>query len=185
MRVVTTSMYFEYDDVRGYQGYRRRLHLEDRDRNPGISLAWFAGDTAHPPDFSNYKIFQSIEFPFRPDFVKGALDLFVRDVHEPGFLQVPPDNLLENPRIIDFVFNEGIVIERSPPILISLKGLLNNTNSPLWIGSFAGSMAAWDHPMLLLITVPGGILAVSSAYGIATALQGGLNKAIKRLFDRN
>src|SRR5580692_7133375 len=121
MRIVTTSMYFEYDDVRGYQGYRRRMH-EDEDRNPGVAFAWFAGDTSRLPDFSNLKLFRQLprgrsRHP-DPEQIRGILDLFVRDVDEPGFLRIPSDASVENANIIDFILEEGLVIERSPPILI-------------------------------------------------------------------
>jgi hypothetical protein len=53
----------------------------------------------------------------------------------------------------------------------------------MWIGTFIGSEIARDHPVLLLVTVPGGIIVVSSALGIGAAMQAGLNKAIQRLFD--
>jgi hypothetical protein len=188
MRVVTTWLYFDGDQVRGYEGYRARGGYDD-EKNPGVAFAWFAGDTSNIPDFSVYKVFRprSLDPPVHPerDQIRGILDLFVRDADERRFFRIPRDAAVENGDIVDFILHQGIVIERSPPILVTLKGVLTNSNSPLWIGTFVGSAAAWDHPTLLLITVPSGIIAVSSAQGIATALQGGLNRAIKRLFDRS
>lgn len=184
MRVVTTSLYFEDNDVRGYNGFRSRSRIEDK--NPGVTFAWFAGDSSGVLDISNYKAFQELQPPARDarERIRGIIDLFIRDVDDVAFYRVPPDQSVENTDIVEFVLDQGIVIERSPPILVTLKGVLTTSNSPLWIGTFVGSAAAWDHPTLLLITVPGGIIAVGSAFGIASGLQGGLNKAVKRLFER-
>ena len=45
-----------------------------------------------------------------------------------------------------------------------------------------GVFVAPEHSVLLFITVPGGILVVSSAAGLAIELSGSLTKSIKRLF---
>jgi len=53
-----------------------------------------------------------------------------------------------------------------------------------WIGTYLGWSVASDRSVLLFITVPGGIIIVSSAIGLASALAAGLSKSVKRLFDR-
>lgn len=53
----------------------------------------------------------------------------------------------------------------------------------MWIETFLGFTAARDSPVLLFLTVPAGIIIVSSALGIGAAMQAGLGKAVKRLFD--
>jgi hypothetical protein len=77
---------------------------------------------------------------------------------------------------------QPIVIERSPPVHLTLKGLLNSTNLPVWIGTYMGWSVAPDHSPLLFITVPGGIIVVTSAARLADALGAGLSKSVKRLF---
>jgi hypothetical protein len=84
--------------------------------------------------------------------------------------------------IVDYVLSQPIVIERSPPITVTLKGLLTATNLPIWIGTYMGWSVVPDHSVLLFITVPGGIIVVSFATGLALALSAGLSKSIKRLF---
>ncbi len=75
-------------------------------------------------------------------------------------------------------------MENSPPFSFSLKVLLDKANTPLWIGTFIGGAAAWGHPVLLFVTVPGGIIVISSASGIGRAMDAGLNRALDRLFKR-
>ena len=94
-----------------------------------------------------------------------------------------PELSIENPHIVDQILNEGIAIERPPLFSISFKALLDTKNSPMWTGTSIGIGAAWDRPVLLLITVPSGIVIASSAVGIGNAMQAGLNEVIKRLFD--
>jgi hypothetical protein len=65
---------------------------------------------------------------------------------------------------------------------VSLKGLIDNTNLPIIVGTFVGWEVAQPNAIMLFITVPAGIVAVSSAIGIGRALQNGLNKVLSRLF---
>ena len=46
-----------------------------------------------------------------------------------------------------------------------------------------GFRMAGDDPALMFLTVPGGIIVVGSALGVADALAYGLSKQIKRLFN--
>jgi hypothetical protein len=139
-------------------------------------------------DIENIKAFRPLR-PDQPDYpnlhqIRGLLDLFLRDEPDQRFLRIPPDDLLENPSIVNYLLDQEIVMEHSPPFSISLKGVLDRANTPMWIGTLVGfSAAPWDHPVLLLLTVPGGIIAVSSARGIGSAMESGLQKAMKRLFD--
>jgi hypothetical protein len=52
------------------------------------------------------------------------------------------------------------------------------------IGTFSGIQAAGDLSPLMLLTVPGGILVVSSAIGISKALERGLNKKVEEFLKR-
>jgi hypothetical protein len=60
--------------------------------------------------------------------------------------------------------------------------LITTTNLPVWIGTYMGWSVVPDHSVLLFITVPGGIIIVSSAAGLANALSAGLSASVKRLF---
>jgi len=95
-----------------------------------------------------------------------------------------PERSLKNPTIVDYVLTQPIVIERSPPVHINLKGLITATNLPVWIGTYMGWSVVPDHSILLFITVPGGIIIVSSAAGLANALSSGLSTSVKRLFRK-
>lgn len=192
MRVIRTEMYFEPQDVKGFDGYTRRRPPRGprgEDEQPGLAFAWFRTDAMiDRADIENIKAFRSLR-PDQPDYpdlhqIRGLLDLFLRDAVDPDFLRIPRDDLLENPSIVDYLLDQEIVMEHSPPFSISLKGVLDRANTPMWIGTLVGfSAAPWDHPVLLLLTVPGGIIAVSSARGIGSAMESGLQKAMKRLFD--
>ena len=189
MRVIRTELYFEPQDVSAFMGYRRpRFAPRERDAEyPGVAFAWFRTplpvDPAETPSILRpIRRRQSLEVT--REQISGILDLFVRDADEGGFLRIPSDGSLENRRIVDFILDQEIVMERSPPFSISLKGVLDKANPPMWIGTMVGFGAAlWDHPVLRLLTVCGGIIAVSSARGIGAALESGLQKTMKRLFN--
>lgn len=185
MRVITTNVYFDEKDVQGYEGYRPRPRRDYDGKNPGVAFAWFGTNAVvHVEDIDNYKYFKRIQQGSTPlAHIRGTLDLFIRDEEDTPFFSLPADDSVKSGALVDFLLDQSIVIERSPPFSLSLKGVLTSANTPLWIGTFAGGAAAWDHPVLLLLTVPGGIIAVSSASGIGRALEAGLNKALKRLFD--
>jgi hypothetical protein len=74
-----------------------------------------------------------------------------------------------------------VVIERSPPIALPLSKLLAKAPG-VAIGTFIGYQIGAEHPMIMLASVPGGILAVSSAIGISKALERGLHMKVEALF---
>jgi hypothetical protein len=112
--------------------------------------------------------------------IRNYIDLFLMAAREFEFDR--PERSMENPQIVDYILTQPIVIERSPPFHITLKDLLTSTNLPVWIETYMGWSVAPEHSVLLFITVPGGIIVVSSAAGLATALAAGLSKSVKRLF---
>jgi hypothetical protein len=193
MRIIRTEMYFDEEQVRGYEPFRSRPPREGSGKNPGVAFLWIKGEVDGLPDIENSKDFEPL--PGRragqpdgealTDQVRGILDLFIKDSGERDFLRIPSASRLENRALVDFILEQDIVMEHSPPFAISFKALLNTKNSPLWIGTYIGAEMAWDHPLLMILTVPSGIIVVSSALGIGTAMQAGLNKAIKRLFDKS
>jgi hypothetical protein len=183
MRVLTTWMYFEQSQVTGREFGRRRRGREE-EQDPGVGIAWYAGETTAPRDISNIKAFRSLrggdEEPLNEERLRDLVDLFLLDAEEFEFDR--PERSLKNPAIVDYVLSQPIVIERSPPITVTLKGLLTATNLPIWIETYMGWSVVPDHSVLLFITVPGGIIVVSFATGLALALSAGLSKSIKRLF---
>src|SRR5262249_54162867 len=80
-----------------------------------------------------------------------------------------------------FILQQEIVLERSPPFTLPLQSIMSKAPG-IAIGTYVGLQAAGSEPLLMLITVPGGILAVSSAIGISKALERGLHKAVEKLF---
>ena len=186
MRVLTTWMFFDEKEVTGDQRFRR-----DRGRGeepePGIGVGWFAGDTTtlmSPID--KLKVFRPLRRPrnrqeaLSESLLRDCVDLFLIDA--PEFEFDLGERSIKNPDIVDYVLTQPIVIERSPPFTISLKGLLTSTNLPVWIGTYMGWSVAPEHSVFLFITIPGGIIIVSSAAGLANALSAGLNKSVRRLF---
>ena len=193
MRIIRTEMYFDEEQVRGYEPFRSRPPREGSGKNPGVAFLWIKSEVDGLPDSENSKDFRalsrsgalpSVGEPLT-DQVRGILDLFIKDSGERDFFRIPSVSRLENGALVDFILEQDIVMEHSPPFAISFKALLNTKNSPLWIGTYIGAEMAWDHPVLMILTVPSGIIIVSSALGIGAAMQSGLNKAIKRLFDKS
>jgi hypothetical protein len=183
MRVLTTWMYFDSSQVTVEPPFGRPRGRGE-EPEPGIGVAWFAGDTTTLMPIENLKIFRS--FPgtsnevLSEEILRNYIDLFLIDANEYEFDR--PERSIKNPNVVDYIFTQPIVIERSPPFHVTLKGLITSTNLPVWIGTYMGWSVAPEHSVLLFITVPGGIVVVSSAIGLATALAAGLSKSVKRLF---
>jgi len=184
MRVLTTWMYFDSSQVKGEPGFHRPRGRGE-EPEPGIGVAWFGGDTTTLSSISNAKIFRTLpgsrgEQSLSEELLKDCLDLFLTDAEEFDFSR--QERSMKNPEVVDYLLTQPIVIERSPPIHLTLKGLLTSTNLPVWIGTYMGWSVAPEHSVLLFITVPGGIIVVGSAAGLAAALAAGLSKSVKRLF---
>ena len=76
--------------------------------------------------------------------------------------------------------NGNIVIENSPPDAVTFRSLL--TKAPgVAIGTMVGMKAAGDTSLLILLTVPTGIVVCSSAIGVSKALEKGLNKVVEKV----
>jgi hypothetical protein len=77
--------------------------------------------------------------------------------------------------------HQSIVIERSPPSLDSLLGILK-TGSGVAIGSWLGIEAtSYYDPLVLFAAVPMGIIVCGAAAGISEGLQRGLKERIAKL----
>lgn len=87
---------------------------------------------------------------------------------------------VRNPEQVHFLLNAEIVVEESPPHWELLKGLVAKSPS-IAIGTYAGMELAGSMPQLMILTIPFGMIVVSSAVGISTALEVGLNKKVGRL----
>lgn len=194
MRIIRTELYFDEDQVSGYEMFRSRPPRRgEAEKNPGVAFLWIKREDGNLLEFDGSKDFRPIRRSrsqghpgnAASDEVRGIIELFIRDADEDGFLRIPSDIRLENRALVDFVLAQQVVMEHSPPFSIAFKALLDQKNSPMWIGTFIGTGAGWERPVLLFITVPVGIIVVSSALGIGAAMQAGLNKSIKRLFDRS
>ena len=186
MRILTTWMYFDSSQVTAEPPWRERRRGRGEEPEPGIGIAWCAGDTAELMSVSNLKVFRTLPGPEREEFneeiFRNYLDAFLMDAEEHEFLR--PERSLKNPAIVDYILTQPIVIERSPPFHVTLKGLITTTNLPVWIGTYMGWSVVPEHSVLLFITVPGGIIIVSSATGLANALSSGLSTSVKRLFRK-
>jgi hypothetical protein len=185
MRVLTTWMFFDNSQVTVEPPFGRPRGRGE-EQEPGIGVGWFAGDTTTMmTPIDNLKIFHRLhgirrEEALSEQLLRNYVDLFLMDAREFEFDR--PERSMKNPQIIDYILTQPIVVERSPPLHITLKGLLTATNLPIWIGTYMGWSVAPEHSVLLFITVPGGIIVVSSATGLASALAAGLSKSVRRLF---
>jgi hypothetical protein len=173
VRVIRTEMYF--DALQLSWPFAEEIHS-----NPGISAAFFGCDTV---DLSDVPIFSALETGRRVD--EAILRVFIDHA-----LRNPPRarwRLLEtevefNPRVVDYVLEQQIIVERSPAEGIPLIELFKGA-SIATIGTYVG-MQAIDGHLLLFLTVPAGIIVVGSAAAVAKAIEKGLNKAVERLGTR-
>jgi hypothetical protein len=187
MRVLTTWMYFDRSQIKGGEPPRFSGRPAE-EIDPGIGVAWFGGDTTSLMDpIHNLKAFRLLprhekEVPLTEEHLRNYVDLFLIGAREFEFGR--PERSIKNEQVVEYVLTQPIIIERSPPVGITLKGLLTKTNLPIWIGSYMGWSVAPDHSVLLFITIPGGIIVVGSAIDVANALGAGLSKSVKRLFRK-
>jgi hypothetical protein len=184
MRVIRTEIYF--DDVNGASRRpRSRMRGSREDKyNHGLAFAWFRSDEPGPFDIKNVKAFSVKEIAL--DQVRPILDALLRDrdgrdieLDEGLFAE-----RIENPDLIDFIYKQTIILEQSPPEAVRFKDLLKRTNAPIYAGTFMGAGLSHDYPALMIITIPLGIIVVSSALGVADAMAAGLNKRVKEMFAR-
>ena len=190
-RVITTTLYFDYEDVPDSSNVTEaplKVHL------PDISFSWFNGNVLAPLDTNGIDFFTARQFP--KERIRSSIEWLLRDSNpqSPRYLfdiidssaEFIPQKDGEWSRIHDTVMDAPVVIEQSPPISLPFKDLLNKSNSEILLGTYVGMAAGGQHDtVLLLLTVPGGILVVSSAAGIARALQKGFMRTINKLFTKN
>ena len=183
MRIITTWMY--YDDAQIRSGERsRRFRGREEKVDPGIGIAWCPGDTTNLMSFSNLKALHELPVGregFDEQTLRACIDAFLADEDEDRFAFVA-DRSIKNPDAVDDVLRQQFVIERSPPELLGLTKAITKTNFPVFIGTYMGWHVVPDHSILLFVSVPGGIIVVSSAVGLAHALASGLSTSVKRLF---
>jgi hypothetical protein len=182
MRVIRTEMYFD------------RPEFETAADVPGVVVAWIKGETreqallgstAFAPDGPRddeavFSTFEDIQLSgIASDFFEHKLRETIRYVlygRASGVARV-------DSRFIDFVLDQPIVIEQSPPIWIKLKEVVDNfRKDPKAVGAFVGILAGYQYPPFLLITVPAGIFLVGSAPAITDAVQRGCVRLINNFF---
>lgn len=187
MRVLRTEMYFSENQIRGLNR-RRTTHAT----NPGLGFAWLR--TERRPHGIDERLLEHRWFYRDERTAEVFLDVAVRGYEGRVSLFEPqprlrggpfPSSRSEfatqlNPGITRTVMDGDIIVENSPPEAITFRSL--PTKAPgVAIGTFVGMKAAGDANMLMLLTVPTGILVCSSAIGVSKALEKGLNKAVERL----
>jgi hypothetical protein len=167
-------MYFLEDQIYGLNR-RRKTHAE----NPGLGFAWLR--TARPLHGVDEELLAPRLFDRQESAATAFLDLALRG-HENRTTFSTADahfGSTFNPQIVQSVMNGAIVIENSPPEAVTFRSLLMKAPG-VAIGTLVGMKAAADAPMLMLLTVPTGIIVCSSAIGVSKALEKGLNKAVEK-----
>jgi len=186
MRILQTEFVFDQDEV-------RESGLATVAEFPAVSCAWFKlanEDPSRPTAavrrlqpgqimaFSEGEFAPLVEVVSDEDvrrFLDGCLyDAVYSASERPGDVR--------NPRIVDFLLEQTIVLEESPPKAVPFKSLIGG-GSIMSIGAAVGyALTPTGFPLLLLITIPTGIIVVGSAAGVATALQHGLHEMVKKKF---
>jgi hypothetical protein len=89
-----------------------------------------------------------------------------------------------NAGITKYLLDTDIVLEQSPPHWEKLGTLLKDSPGPL-IGTFLGyESVPHGHELLMWVTIPLGIVVISSAVGIGNGLSSGLNRWIEDKFKK-
>jgi hypothetical protein len=175
MRVIRTEMFFEeVDDIGPAVSEAAKM-------NPGIGIAFFNAAVGFP--FHGILKKPILYDKANDREVRRFLDLSVRGIERsygrPHSKYWQAD--IRNVAIVDYILNANIVVEQSPPEWASFKTLVSKSPG-IAIGTFVGSQWAGTHPELMIVTVPIGILVVSSAIGVSEALKNGLNKKLESFF---
>jgi hypothetical protein len=182
MRVIRTELYFDEKTIRTDKRRSRFRALHFPRENSGLAFVWFRGDAVGPyEDIWASDWFRGKEIGYTK--LENAIDLLLQDVAgDEIWSLLDVIDAARNRDIVEYVYDQDVVIEQSPPKAVKFKDLLKSSNTALLIGAYIGQATAGDNPALLLLTVPGGIIVVGSALGVADAMADGLNKHVKRLF---
>ncbi len=177
MRVIRTEMFFENVEDIG-PGVSKAARM-----NPGVAVAFLdVKPTSNFPFSSLLKEPIVYDSPNERE-MRRFLDLAVRGNERSygrPYSKYWRDDV-RNSAIVDSIMNANIVVEESPPSWEQLKALVSKSPA-IGIGTFVGFQWAGTHPELMILTVPIGIVVVSSAIGISEALKKGLNKKVEALF---
>jgi hypothetical protein len=85
--------------------------------------------------------------------------------------------------LLDYIFEQEIVIERSPPEALSLASLISHGTN-ISIGSYLGYTAAGGNIPLMFLTVPAGVIVMGAAIGVSDGLRRGLQTTIEKYFTQ-
>jgi hypothetical protein len=171
MRVVRTEMYFDPREI--------NWPLPELVTNtPGIAAAYFQIDAELGPD----DVRGQLSWLFlHPEYNERTIRLFL-DASLWGSGSLFPEPRQEgeefNPTIINYILEQSIIIEQSPPLGVPFEQLLKGA-SVTSIGTLLGYYGM-NEPLLFL-TIPAGILVVGSAVAISKAMEKGLSHTISRL----
>lgn len=178
MRVLRTEMYFSEEQINGLNR-RRTTHAE----NPGLGFAWLR--TERQPRGIDEQLLSHHFFDRQEGAATAFLDLAIRGHENRATFSTANAYFGStfNPGIVQSVMAGAIVIENSPPEAVTFRSLLMKAPG-VAIGTLVGMKAAADAPMLMLLTVPTGIVVCSSAIGISKALEKGLNKAVEKFMKQ-
>jgi len=102
------------------------------------------------------------------------------DPHEfpEGYLEI--DSSPETRDFAHHLVTEPLLPFRSSPISGQAFTQLLNEGTGVGSGAVVGMWAGWDHGLLLIATVPGGMIVGGAAYGVGMALQHGLHDRVLR-----
>ena len=89
MRILTTWMYFDPSDINSEAPWRERRRGRGDEPEPGIGIAWCAGDTTELMSISNLKVFRTLpgveREKFNENVLRSYLDAFLVDAEEYEF----------------------------------------------------------------------------------------------------
>jgi hypothetical protein len=201
MRVIRTELYFEIDDLDDPNILFKEHQL------PSVSFAWFHNEyqninspSVHIDGFlpllpisgpvgATQELFPWARTP--PDVVfERFLDLTLSGKDEiqgrrdlTRYPRMFRDHKLQQTRALEVILSQSIVIERSPPTSLPVKGMIGDSAQML-VGAYLGSEMVPGHdPLLMLLAAAAGIIVIGSARGISKGLEKGLAQSVEGLFS--
>ena len=178
--MIRTDMFFEPRQMNWpRRGQPRQAHRV----NPGLSFAWFEGSTTG----SGVAELLTSKIEIDSDEIGRFIDMALvdgrsMDVERPEEIGMafwtPAGPQYLNRPLVDYVLDQPIVIERSPPVHEVLRHL--GRNAAVAVGLYMGAGAVVDHHPLLFLTIPSGIIVAGASIGVAKAFEKGIPKVIEK-----
>ena len=170
-RIIRTDFYFDFATIHPdhHQGH-----------GPTLSVAWLnRPSNLHSPPAVDFLEIPEVEAVPAEKMLECLLNFSGYLPNDRAILSHFIASSRHDPPapFIQELLNETIIIERSPPIAETLGHIFHSATSTS-LGVLIGAQLS-PSPLLMLATIPAGIVLMGAAFGISKGLERGLSKRIE------